>query len=68
MVTGARSYVIDKSTDPVTAASWSHAGVSAKSSYTAYGLTSGRRYWFRIAAVSNNGPSGWSEPATKIAP
>jgi len=68
MVIGAKSYVIDKSADPVTAASWSHAGVSTKSSYTAQGLTSGTRYWFRIAAVNNNGQSGWSEPATKIAP
>ena len=68
MVTGAKSYVVDKSADPVTAASWFHAGVSTKSSYTVNGLTSGTRYWFRIAAVNNNGQSGWSDPATKIAP
>ena len=68
MVTGAKSYVIDKSADPVTAASWSHAGVSTKSNYTAQGLTSGTRYWFRTAAVNNSGQSGWSDPATKIAP
>jgi hypothetical protein len=68
MVTGAKSYVIDKSADPVTSTSWSHAGVSTKSNYTAQGLTSGTRYWFRIAAVNHNGQSGWSDPATKIAP
>lgn len=64
--TGAKSYVIDQS--PVTASSWIHGGVSTKSSYTAKSLTSGTRYWFRVAAVNNNGQSGWSDPATKIAP
>ena len=67
-VTGAKSYVIDKSGDPVTPTSWFHSGVSTKSSYTARGLTSGTRYWFRVAAVNSNGQSGWSDPATKIAP
>jgi hypothetical protein len=67
-ITGAKSYVIDKSLDPVTATSWSHAGVSTKTNFTAQGLTSGTRYWFRVAVVNNNGQSGWSDPATKIAP
>jgi len=66
-VSGAKSYVIDKSGDPVTPTSWSHAGVSTRSNFTATGLTSGTRYWFRVAAVNNNGQSGWSDPATKIA-
>jgi hypothetical protein len=67
-VSGAKSYVIDKSGDPVTPTSWSHAGVSTQSNFTAAGLISGGRYWFRVAAVNNNGQSGWSDPATKIAP
>lgn len=67
-VTGAKSYVIDQSSDPVTATSWSHGGVSTRSNFTAKGLISGTRYWFRVAAVNNNGQSGWSDPATKIAP
>jgi len=45
-----------------------HGGVSTKSNFTAEGLNSGARYWFRVAAVNNNGQSGWSDPATKIAP
>jgi len=32
------------------------------------GLVSGTRYWFRVAAVMSSGQSGWSDPATKIAP
>ncbi|HMH42776.1 MAG TPA: fibronectin type III domain-containing protein [Pyrinomonadaceae bacterium] len=57
-VSGARSYVIEKSLDPGTPTSWSHGGVSTRSSFTADGLTSGTRYWFRVAAVNNNGQSG----------
>ena len=67
-VSGGKSYVIDQSGDPVTPTSWSHGGVSTKSTFTATGLTSGTRYWFRVAAVNNIGQSGWSDPATKIAP
>ena len=65
---GVRSYVIQQSGDPVTATSWSHGGVSTKSSFTAANLNSGTRYWFRVAAVNSNGQSNWSDPATKIAP
>jgi hypothetical protein len=67
-VAGAKSYVIDKSADPATPTTWLHAGVSTRSTFAAQGLTSGTRYWFRVAAVNNNGQSGWSDPAMKIAP
>jgi Fibronectin type III domain len=64
----ARSYVIERSVDPPTATSWTHEIVSLKSSTTISGLTSGARYWFRVAAVVTAGQTGWSDPATKIAP
>lgn len=67
-VAGAKSYVIEISPDPPTATSWTHATVSSKSSATLSGLTSGTRYWFRVAAVTSAGQTGWSDPATKIAP
>lgn len=67
-VKGAKSYVIQQSTEPTNAASWVHAAVSPKSSATISGLVSGTRYWFRVAAVMSGGQSGWSDPATKIAP
>lgn len=67
-VSGAKSYVIEMSADPPTATSWTHASVSTKSKTTIKGLTSGTRYWFRVAAVGSSGQSGWSDPATKIAP
>jgi hypothetical protein len=67
-VAGARSYVIQISPDPPTATNWTHAGTSTKSNTTVSGLSSGTRYWFRVAAVGASGQSGWSDPATKIAP
>lgn len=67
-VKGAKSYVIDRSPDPPTATSWVHEAVSSKSSATINGLSSGTRYWFRVGTVMSSGQSGWSDPATKIAP
>jgi hypothetical protein len=64
----AKSYVIERSVDPPTATSWMHETVSLKSSTTISGLISGTRYWFRVAAVLTAGQTGWSDPATKIAP
>ena len=66
-VAGAKSYIIEKTADPQTGP-WQHAGVATKAMFTADGLTSGSRFWFRIAAVNNNGQSGWSDVAVKIAP
>jgi hypothetical protein len=65
-VSGAKSYVIERSPDPPT--TWTHAGVSTRSNFTAQNLISGTRDWFRVAAVNSNGQSGWSDPAMKIAP
>lgn len=67
-VRGARSYVIERSSDPPTDSSWTHATVSTRSQTTIEDLTSGTRYWFRVAAVTATGQSGWSNPAMKIAP
>ena len=67
-VNTAKSYEIERSPDPPIATSWAHQGVSLKSSFTVSGLVSGTRYWFRVRSVSSSGPSGWSDPATKIAP
>ena len=67
-VAGARSYAIQQSPDPPTATSWIHAGVSIKSRYTINSLTSGTRFWFRVAAIGTAGQSGWSDPATRLAP
>ncbi len=67
-VVEATSYIIEKSPDPPTATSWTHVGVSTKSTFTVTGLQTGTRVWFRVAAVNANGQSPWSDPATKIVP
>jgi hypothetical protein len=67
-VRGARSYTIERSPDPPTESTWVHAGLSTRSKTTIEGLTSGTRYWFRVAALTNNGQTPWSNPAMKIAP
>lgn len=67
-VKGAKSNEYQQSPDPPTATSWVHAAISVKSSVTISGLVSGTRYWFRVRAITSAGPSGWSDPATKIAP
>jgi hypothetical protein len=65
-VAGAKSYVLELSEDQPNA--WKHAGVATRSKFTLNGLVSGKRYWIRVAAINSVGQSGWSDPATKIAP
>lgn len=67
-VRGATSYVVERSPDPITPTSWQQAIVVTKSKGTVSGLTSGTKYWFRVAAVGAAGQGAWSDPATKIAP
>jgi hypothetical protein len=67
-VSKAKSYTIQMSPDPPTAESWAQAAIATASTRTIENLTSGKRFWFRVAAIGAMGQSGWSEPATKIAP
>jgi hypothetical protein len=67
-VPNAKSYTIQMSPDPPTAESWTQAAIATASARTIENLASGKRFWFRVAAIGAMGQSGWSEPATKIAP
>jgi len=67
-VTNARSYIVEASLEPSTPASWTQAAIATSTSKVISNLTSGKRYWFRVAAVSAGGQSGWSEHATKVVP
>ena len=67
-VENAKSYIIQSSLDPPSAESWSHAEAATGANKTIQNLTSGKKYWFRVAAIGSLGQSGWSEPATRIAP
>ena len=67
-VENSKSYIIQISPDPPSADSWGHAETVTVASKTIQNLTSGKKYWFRVAAIGSLGQSGWSEPATRIAP
>jgi chitodextrinase len=67
-VRNARSYVIERSPDPPTANTWTQVALVTRSRATITGLASGTKYWFRVAALGPAGQSGWSNPATKVAP
>lgn len=67
-VENSRSYIIQASADPPSAESWTHAETATVANKTIQNLTSGKKYWFRVAAIGSLGQSGWSEPATRVAP
>ena len=67
-VANARSYIIESSLDPAAPTGWTQAGIATSATKAIGNLTSGKRYWFRIAAVGALGQSGWSEHATKVVP
>lgn len=67
-IPNARSYTIEASLDPANPGSWTHVGIATSASKTISNLTTGKRYWFRVAAVGAGGQSGWSEHATKVVP
>lgn len=67
-VANARSYTIEASLDPTAGTSWTHVGIATSAGKVIANLTSGKRYWFRVAAVSAGGQSGWSEHGTKVVP
>jgi hypothetical protein len=67
-VPGAQSYVVEQSLQAPPNATWTHVQTTVKSACTVTGLTSGTRYWFRVAAVNSNGQGGWSDISTRIAP
>ncbi len=67
-VTGAKSYNVLASPDPITSTSWVNKPSVTKSKTAVTGLTSGARLWFKVAAVGAAGVGAFSDPATKIAP
>lgn len=64
----AASYILEQSLQSPPNAQWTQVAVTTKSTHTITGLQSGVRYWFRVAAVGPDGQSGFSDPATRIAP
>ncbi|MBO9701851.1 MAG: fibronectin type III domain-containing protein [Sporocytophaga sp.] len=66
-VKGAKSYVVQLTSDLSKDDSWSVAIISTKARATIKNLESGKKYWFKVAAIASAGQSAWSHPATKYA-
>lgn len=59
-VTGARAYIHQYTSEPPTKQTvWAHEG-TALSSYTFRGLTSDKRYWFRVIAIGSGTQKAYS--------
>ncbi len=47
--------------------SWRQVGMPTACKFTVKGLESGKKYWFRVAAIGTAGQSPWSDPALCMA-
>ena len=65
---GLQNTLVELTDDPTGQTGWRFALNSRKSTATIKGLTSGKRYWFRVTAEGAAGPGPASDPATKVAP
>jgi hypothetical protein len=64
-VKGAKSYAVEVSPDPIGPATWKHGGIATSAKFTVPNLESGKKYWFRVAAVGAEGKGMFSDPAVK---
>ncbi len=65
-VKGSKSYIIQMASD-LAGTTWSYSGASTATKYTAVGLSSGKKYLFRVAALGAAGQGPWSDPAMGMA-
>ncbi len=62
----ANSYIVQVSFGIKNEKNWKYADIVSRSKYTVTGLKSGRKYNFRIAAITTGGQQCWSEPVSQI--
>jgi len=67
-VAGAKVYIWQVCTDPISDANWRQVGLETKTKFTVVGLTSGTKYWYRVAAKGSGDQGPWSDPTQKMAP
>ncbi|MBI5685447.1 MAG: fibronectin type III domain-containing protein [Verrucomicrobia bacterium] len=63
-----RSFIIQICEGALNDANWRQFGVTTNSRFTAKGLTSGAKYWFRVCAILGDAQSDWCAPVQCIAP
>jgi len=62
---GAKSYLVQKTTDPDAAEGWETVATPTKATCDTNGVTPGTRAWFRMAGVNARGRGPWSEPTPR---
>jgi len=67
-VRGANSYLIQMTTDPNVPDSWVNKANATESYAVILGLTSGNKYWFRVAGIGAAGQGAFSGAESKYAP
>ena len=66
---GATHYVVQRANvNPADTASWETLDTVSAASFADSGLTSGTKYWYRVAAKGFAGLSGWSQAVCVMAP
>jgi hypothetical protein len=64
----AKSYDIQKASNPNDNGSWVHAATSTSSKFTIENLVVGTKYWFRVAAIgASSAKSNYSAPTSAMA-
>ena len=66
MVRGAKTYLVERAVDAAVLA-WVGAGTPTKSKAIVNTMTSGTKYWFRVAAIGAAGQGPWSDAIAKFA-
>lgn len=66
-VYGRLVFVVQFNTDAAGESGWITAGMPTACKFTVKGLESGKKYWFRVAAIGTAGQSPWSDPALCMA-
>lgn len=66
-VRGAKAYCIERAVD-AQELDWGVIGMSTKKEASLNSMVSGRRYWFRVAAIGAAGQSAYSDPVPLFAP
>ena len=64
---GASGYIIQRAVD-APSLEWTYSVTSTKTKFTMDGLTSGTKYWFRVAGTGAASQGDFTEPMAKFAP